>query len=175
MKVNEDIITGTTSGDYSYIPKTEYMFIQIINLDTSNRLSLNVKSNEYSQMNKLVIKPENTSNKYNFQQSCFLSHKDKHYLYGGSQDSRLVFELNCDQIEVHKRNLNFDFVGGRCASNNKYILLCFPKENKRLCYKSNKPDPTKWWEWFTYVDFAYASHDSIALSLGKRFDPIFTK
>ena len=143
-------------------------------MNTSTRFSLHTKTNEYFQTGKFEIKPDGTANKYNLQESCFVTHKDTLFFYGGSQNSRQISKLDCDQL-VHYRNLNFEFVGGRCASNNNYILLCFPKDNKRLCYKSNSPAPTKWWEWFTYVDLAYASHDSFALSPGKRFVEIFKK
>ena len=131
-------------------------------------------SNDHGRSGKFIIEPESTTNTYNLHETCYVSHKDELYFYGGLQNTRQISKLNCDQL-VHKRNLNFEFVGGRCASNNNYILLCFPKDNKRLCYKSNSPAPTKWWEWFTYVDLAYASHDSFALSPGKRFVEIFKK
>ena len=157
-----------------YIPKAEYKFIQIINLNTSTWLSLNVKSNDYGRSGKLINKPESTANTYNLHKTCYVSHKDELFVYGSLQDTRQISKLECDQL-VNKRNLSFDFVGGRCATNNNYILLCFSKENERLCYKSKSPAPKDWWEWFTYVDLAYASHDSIALSLGKRFDQIFKK
>ena len=142
-------------------------------MNTSTRLSLDIKSNEYSQTGKFIIKSDKRTDKYNLQESCFVTHKDKTFFYGGSQNSRQISELECDRFEVHKRDLSFHFVGGTCASNNNYILLCFPIENKRLCYKSNNPTPREWWQWFTYVDLAYVSHDSIALSSGKRFDPTF--
>ena len=129
-------------------------------------MSLNVTSNDHGRLGKFIIKSESTA--------CYVSHKDELFFYGGLENTRQISKLSCDQL-VHKRTLNFDLVGGRCASNNNYILLCFPKENKRLCYKSSSPLQIKWWEWFAYVDLAYASHDSIALSPGKRFDQIFKK
>ena len=135
---------------------------------------MNVNSNDYSQTGDFIINKNIATSQYNLQESCFVTHKDTHYFYGGLQNSRRISELNCDQFAVHRQNLSFHFAGGKCASNDNYILLCFPKENKRLCYKSNSASPREWWEWFTYVDLAYASHDSIALSSGKRFDPIFT-
>ena len=129
-------------------------------------MSLNVTSNDHGRLGKFIIKSESTA--------CYVSHKDELFFYGGLQNTRQISKLSCDQL-VHKRTLNFDLVGGRCASNNNYILLCFPKENKRLCYKSSSPLQIKWWEWFAYVDLAYASHDSIALSPGERFDQVFEK
>ena len=89
------------------------------------------------------------------------------YFYGGSNHPNKIFKFGCDESEVLSR-IKFNFVGGTCASNNKHILLCFSDENKRLCYKSKSPLPKQWWQWFTFVDFSYATHDSIALSSGNR-------
>ena len=123
-------------------------------------------SNDYGRSGKFIIEPESTTNTYNLHETCYVSHKDELYFYGGLQNTRQISKLNCDQL-VHKRNLNFEFVGGRCASNNNYLLLCFPNENDRLCYKSVTPLPDKWWQLYTYVELSYATHNSIALSSGK--------
>ena len=157
--------------NHSYITKGQYDTIQIINLKTSTRLSLNITSNDYSQTGKFIIKQENVKTAYSLYKSCYATHKDKLYFYGGSLNSRQVSELDCDRFKVHDRKLNFDLDDGICASNNNYIFLCFPVENKRLCYKSKSPLPNQWWEWFTYVELSYATHDSITLSSGKISDP----
>ena len=98
---------------------------------------------------------------------CSVVYKDKLYFYGGASDSRFISLFDCDRSEISKRDqLKFDFVGGTCASNNNLIMLCFPTENRRLCYKSNSEYSRAWWEWFTFLGLTYNSHDSFALSLG---------
>ena len=124
---------------------------------------MNITSNDYSQADSFTIKPNDAAiNK----DSCSVSYKDKLYFYGGSNHPNKVFKFDCDESEIRSR-MKFNFVGGTCASNKVYILLCFPTENKRLCYKSTSPSPKHWWQWFTFVELSYATHDSIAMSSGK--------
>ena len=128
---------------------------------------MDVSSNDYEQTNRFTIKPDNADIT---KDSCSVSHKDKLYFYGGSNHPRKIFKFDCDDSEV-RTSIKFDFVGGTCASNDNYILLCFPIENNRLCYKSKSPLPKQWWQWFTYLKLSYTSHDSIALSSGKMRFP----
>ena len=147
--------------------KFKYDSIFIIGSSVTESFFLDVGSNDYSKINEFTIEP----NASNLRDSCSVSHRDKLYFYGGSNHSNTIFKFDCDQSERPIR-IKFDFVGGVCASNNNYLFLCFPIENKRLCYKSTSPSPKEWWEWFTYVEFTYASHDSIGLSSGKTINLI---
>ena len=131
---------------------------------------MDVNSKDYIPINKFNIRQNDAET---HRESCYVVHKDKHYFYGGSNHANKVFEFGCDYSERLIRKIRFDFVGGACASNNHFILLCFPNGNNRLCYKSKSPTPSKWWQWFTYVEFSYAAHDSIALSLGSTLRTIF--
>ena len=140
--------------------KSKYDAIYIIESNTTNSYFLNIIQNDYDKINELTIKPKDAKS---LRDSCYVSHRDRLYLYGGSNHSNIIFNFDCDNSEINTR-IKFNFVGGTCASNDNYILMCFPAENRRLCYKSNSPVPKKWWQWFTYVELAYASHDSIALS-----------
>ena len=125
---------------------------------------MRVSSNDYDQADSFTIKPNDANIT---RDSCSVSHKDKLYFYGGANHPDKIFKFDCDNSEV-RTSIKFNFIGGTCASNNKYILLCFPNDNRRLCYKSKSPLPKQWWQWFTFVDFSYAIHDSIALSSGNR-------
>ena len=125
---------------------------------------MDVSSNDYEQTNRFTIKPDNADIT---KDSCSVSHKDKLYFYGGSNHPNKVFKFDCDDSEIATKTIKFNFVGGMCASNNNYLLLCFPNENNRLCYKSITPLPDKWWQLYTYVELSYATHNSIALSSGK--------
>ena len=98
--------------------------------------------------------------------SCYITHKGSFYFYGGSIRPNQLSKFDCQKSRVPENSLKFNFTGGTCASNNKNILLCFPIENKRLCYKSNNPSPEKWWQWFSYVELSFATHDAISLSSG---------
>ena len=126
---------------------------------------MSLSSNDYAQADRFKIKPNDAAIT---KDSCSVSYKDNLYFYGGSNHPNKIFKFGCDESEVPSR-IKFNFVGGTCASNNKHILLCFSDESKRLCYKSKSPLPKQWWQWFTYVDFSYATHDSIALSSGNFF------
>ena len=148
-----------------YLKKSKYDAIYIVESNTSNSFFLDISSNDYEQTNKFTIKPDGADVT---KDSCSVSHKDKLYFYGGSNHSNKIFKFDCDESEMATKTIDFNFVGGTCASNNKQILLCFPNENNRLCYKSNTPLPKKWWQLFTYVEFSYATHDSIALSSGTK-------
>ena len=152
-----------------YFQSPEYDAIYIVESNTSNSLLLNTIENYYEKLDQFTIKPNDATS---LRDSCPVTYRDRLYFYGGTDHRNKIFEFGCDESELHAR-LKFDFVGGTCGSNNDYILLCFPIENSRLCYKSKSPLPDKWWQWFTYVEFSYATHDSISLSSGKYFiDPI---
>ena len=152
--------------DHSNFQKTYHDAIQIVDLDTSSRLSLIFRSNDYCKMSNFTEGPDYAKT---FKESCYVPFRDELYFYGGLPHSRRIFHFNSVQSEKLQLQLKFDFVGGSCARNNHFVLLCFPVENKRLCYKSNSPVPEKWWQWFTYVEFAYTSHGSISLSTGTFF------
>ena len=143
--------------------KPNYEAIYIIESNTTNSFFLNISSNDYAQADRFTIKPNNAAIT---KDTCYASHKDRLYFYGGSNHPNKIFKFDCDDSVINSR-IKFNFVGGTCASNNNYILLCFPVDNKRLCYKSKSPLPKQWWQWFTYVKLSYATHDSIGLSSGK--------
>ena len=124
---------------------------------------MDLTSNDYGKLNHFSIKPNDADIQ---KDSCSVSHKDKLYFYGGSSNSNKIFKFGCDNSEI-RSGIRFDFVGGTCVSNENFILLCFPIENQRLCYKSKSPVPEKWWQWFTNVELSYTTHDSIAASSGK--------
>ena len=147
-----------------YSEKPNYKAIHIVESNTTNSFFLSLISNDYAQADRFKIKPDDATVT---KDSCYVSHKDKLYLYGGSSHPNKILKFDCDDSKVHVR-IKFNFVGGTCASNNHYILLCFPNESNRLCYKSNNPLPVYWWQWFTYVEFSYATHDSIGLTSGKE-------
>ena len=148
----------------SYFQKSRYDAIYIVESNISSSFFLDIASNDYGQLNKFAIKPDDA---VIHRDSCSVSYKDKLYFYGGSNHSNIIIKFDCDETEIHSRT-KFNFVAGTCASNNNYILLCFPAKNKRLCYKSKSPLPYKWWQWFTYVELSYATHDSIAVSSGNK-------
>ena len=147
----------STVRKYHY-PNTEYDPVRTF--DTLNRLYLDFETKVNTS---LVTKQDGTSF---IKRSCYITHKDSFYFYGGSKSPHQISKIDCHQSKVPENNLKFNFTGGTCARNNEKILLCFPIENKRLCYKSNNPSPKKWWQWFTYVDFSFASHNAISLSSG---------
>ena len=151
-----------------YSKKSNYKAIYIVESNTTNSFFLSLSLNEYAQADSFKIKPNKAAIT---KDSCSVSHKDKLYFYGGSNHPKKIFQFDCDESKLHAR-VKFNFVGGTCASNNNYIILCFPVENKRLCYKSKSPLPKKWWQWFTYLKLSYTTHDSIALSSGKEISPI---
>ena len=152
---------------YHGLEKPNYEAIYIVESNTTNSFFLNVTSNDYAQVDRFTIKPHDAAIT---KDSCSISHKDKLYFYGGSNHPNRIFSFGCGGSELNSR-IKFNFVGRTCASNNYHIVLCFPVENKRLCYKSNSPLPKQWWQWFTFVELSYASHDSIALSSGKTLLP----
>ena len=156
--------TSTKLESSFHFKKPNYEAIYIVEPNKTNSIFLNISSNDYGQADRFEIKPNDAAIT---KDSCSVSHRDKLYFYGGSNHPNKIFKFDCDDSKVRSR-IKFDFVGGTCASNNNYLFLCFPAENKRLCYKSKSPLPNKWWQWFTFVKLSYAIHDSIALSLGKN-------
>ena len=146
-----------------YFQKTDYEAVCIVESNTTNPVFLSLSSYDYAQSDRFKIKPRDATIT---KDSCSVSHKDKLYFYGGSSHPNKILKLDCDDSKI-RANIKFNFIGGTCASNNNFIFLCFPHENSRLCYKSNNPLPKHWWQWFTYVELSYATHDSIALSTGK--------
>ena len=111
-----------------------------------------------------VIKSGDTKENNHY---CYITHKNSFFFYGGSRRPNQISKFDCHQSKVPENFLKFNFTGGTCASNNENVLLCFPTENKRLCYKSINPSPRIWWQWFTYVDFSYTTHNAISLSSGE--------
>ena len=123
---------------------------------------MSVTSNDYDQADRFISKPYDANIQSD---SCSVSHNNQLYFYGGSSHPNKIFKFDCDESKIKSR-IKFNFIGGKCASNNKYVLLCFPKENNRLCFKSISAVPKSWWQWFTYVELSFSTHDSIALSTG---------
>ena len=148
------------------IHKAKYDKIYIVESNTSNSLLLDIISNDYVKIKRFFNNPSDADI---HRDSCSVSHKGKLYFYGGSNHPNKISKFDCDDSETRTR-IKFNFVGRTCESNNNYILLCFPVENNRLCYKTKSPLPKKWWQLFTYVELSYATHDSIALSSGSTSD-----
>ena len=100
--------------------------------------------------------------------TCFITHRDAFYFFGGSKSPNRISKFDCHKSEIYENNLKFNFTDGTCISNNEIVLLCFPTENKRLCYKSSYPSPSskKWWQWFSYVKFSFTTHEAISISSG---------
>ena len=100
------------------------------------------------------------------QKSCSVVHKGKLFLYGGEMTPRSIFSFNCLTQELEVENsLDFDFVDGACASNNRLILLCFANHNTKKCYKSLSPIPNKWWQKFISTEQSWFTHESITISM----------
>ena len=167
----EPPISLSDNGFY-YFQKPNYDVIWVVESNLSNSVFLDIASNEYRQTQSLIFEPNGAES---YKDSCSVSHKDKLYFYGGSNYPNKVFKFECNESKTLTHSIKFNFVGGTCTSQNNNILLCFPIENNRLCYKSKNPLPEKWWQWFTYVELSYATHDSIALSSGKAPDTISRK
>ena len=141
-----------------YYSKTDYDPVRVFDtisrmyIDFENKVNKETLNKQYS----IEINKEN----------CYITHRDSFYSYGGSKNPNQISKIDCRQSQFNIHNLKFNFTGGSCASNNKNVLLCFPTENKRLCYKSNSPIPRTWWQWFTYVEFSFARHNAISLTSG---------
>ena len=105
----------------------------VLFFDTINRLYFDFETQQ--KRNSFAVNHEDTESN---EKSCFITHRDVFYFYGGTKKSKQISRFDCHQSKVPENNLKFNFTGGACASNNKNILLCFPMENKRLFYKSER-------------------------------------
>ena len=95
---------------------------------------------------------------------CFASYK---FIpdFCGLNSPRQVLTLKCDKLTFETRStLSFDFAGGACSTNDNYIVLCFPNQNKKQCYKSKSPIPDHWWQ-FTLTRKSIFEHDFTAIAL----------
>ena len=83
----------------------------------------------------------------------------------GFNSPRQVLTLKCDKLTFETRStLSFDFTGGACSTNDNRIILCFPKQNTKQCYKSRSPIPEYWWQ-FTLTRKSILVHNSTAIAL----------
>ena len=83
----------------------------------------------------------------------------------GSHSPSQVLTLKCDGLSFEtKTPLPFNFTGGACSANDNYLMLCFSKENNKLCYKSKSPIPEYWWQ-FTLTRESIFEHYSTAIAL----------
>ena len=81
-----------------------------------------------------------------------------------------VLSLTCAQNKLEQKSkLSFDFYSGSCTSNNQQIMLCFPGNANKQCFKSKYPVPISWWEWFTLAEESLFEHSrtNVAMSSGK--------
>ena len=106
-------------------------------------------------------------------ESCSILHRNKLYVYGGTDSAgtnfkNQVLELDCKTKKLEERaKLHFDFVQGSCASNNVVIVLCFAKIDRKLCYKSIGPALRNWWESFTQIKKSLFAHAEGALAMSE--------
>ena len=176
MTLNRIKINGsTTDYKFSSNKKNNHVTtctneILIINSNLSsidNFLALNLDSLDYRK-EEIALVPNGS---LIYEKSCSVIHNDEVYFYGGFPQSKQISKVKStlsSKIMSDSAKLKFDFVGGICASNDKYILLCFPENNRRLCYKSKYSWPKEWWEWFTFVESSFYAHDSVHISSGKK-------
>ena len=106
-------------------------------------------------------------------ESCSVIHKNKMYVYGGTNSANInarnqILELDCQTKKLEERaTLKFAFDQGSCASNNVDIVLCFAKDARKLCYKSIVPAPNSWWESFTQTEESKAGHAETAVAMSE--------
>ena len=106
-------------------------------------------------------------------ESCSVIHKNKMYVYGGTNSASInaknqILELDCQTKTLEERaTLKFEFDQGSCASNNVDIVLCFAKDARKLCYKSIVPAPNSWWESFTQTKKSKAGHAETAVAMSE--------
>ena len=87
----------------------------------------------------------------------------------GSRFPSQVITLKCDgfnfasKFEVQSQ-LMFNFTSGACSTNDDQIMLCFPEQNKKRCYKSKTPLPKYWWQ-FTLTRESHFEHNSTTIAI----------
>ena len=110
-------------------------------------------------------------------ESCSIIHKNKMYVYGGTNFKNQILELDCQKKQLKESGtLKFDFEQGSCASNNVDIVLCFAKIDRKLCYKSAVPAPNSWWESFTQTEESNFGHIQSANAMsGGQFIPCISE
>ena len=176
MTLNREKINGSTIG-YEVSSKkknnqvmtcTDEILIFNSNLSSIDSfLVLNLDSLDYRE-EEITLIPNGS---IIHEKSCSVIHNDEVYFYGGFPHSKQISKVKSilsSTIISDSAKLRFDFVDGICASNDRYILLCFPENNRRLCYKSKYSWPREWWEWFTFVESSFYAHDSVHISSGKK-------
>ena len=86
----------------------------------------------------------------------------------GLNSPRQVLTLKCDKLTFETRStLSFDFTGGACSTNDNRIILCFPKQNRKQCYKSRSPIPDYWWQ-FSSTRESIFDHNLTAIALSSH-------
>ena len=76
--------------------------------------------------------------------------------------------MKCDKLAFEtKPTLSFDFTGGACSTNDNRIILCFPKQNRKQCYKSRSPIPDYWWQ-FSSTRESIFDHNLTAIALSSH-------
>ena len=89
----------------------------------------------------------------------------------GLNSPRQVLTLKCDKLTFETRStLSFDFTGGACSANDNRIVLCFPKQNRKQCYKSRSPIPEHWWQFLSTGESIYG-HNFTAVALSSYNKP----
>ena len=176
MTLNQEKINGSTTGyEVTSNKKNNQLTtctneILIINSNLSSIdsfLTLNLDSLDYRKEEIALI----PSGSLIHEKSCSVIYHNEVYFYGGLPHSKQISKIKSvlnSTIMYDQAELKFDFVDGTCASNDEHILLCFPENNRRLCYKSKYVWPREWWKWFTFVASSYYAHDSVHISSGKK-------
>ena len=105
-------------------------------------------------------------------QSCHVVHKGQLYFYGGKvrDRTRSIFGFNVsNQVLESLSKLEFDFINGACASNNRLIFLCFSHQDTKQCYKSLAVFSEKWWQKFIPIKKSVFAHESIDISMSSGY------
>ena len=124
---------------------------------TQNRNSNQINQNWLSKSDLSIAK------------SCSLVHQGLLYIYGGITEKRQILKLDwCDNINPDRwgntklkrvGQLQFDFIGGTCATNGAVFVLCFGSIGSRTCYRSDTPISTAdWWTWFEPIVQSHHNH-----------------
>ena len=81
----------------------------------------------------------------------------------------MIFQDKCLPSNIKKNfdtisTLSFDFTAGACSASDNRVMLCFPNQNKKHCYKSRSPVPEHWWQ-FTMTRKSFFEHNFTAIAL----------
>ena len=98
--------------------------------------SLTIDANDNVNSNAAITFRPATESYY----SCALTHRNRHFVFGGSSQKRQISELiGCKLVRV--ADLSFDLYGGACTVDNMdSMMLCFHNSATQDCWKSQDID-----------------------------------